>query len=205
MLLAIYSIVYTFRVWVFWPGPSSPVSVGSSALVCFPSWRGPGYEHQWWASSGPRALSYLLRLQQVLTCLLGLEKTPFPLLVEWQQLVQGSWCSLCLWCVKASLCAKCSQDGLARLLIQLRAVLCECRADWAQQAVVAGQGLGACPARWGGARLISRRRCYFPGPPALETRLNTSCTGSWVTGGCHAALSPEERREAHCNQPKSTP
>ena len=109
MLLAIYSIVYIFRVWVFWPGPSSPVSVGSSALVCFPSWRGPGYEHQWWASSGPRALSYLLRLQQVLTCLLGLEKTPFPLLVEWQQLVQGSWCSLCLWCVKASLCAKCSQ------------------------------------------------------------------------------------------------
>lgn len=68
MLLAIYSIMYTFRVWVFWPGPSSPISVGSSALVCFPSWCGPGYEHQWWAPSSPQALSHLLRLQQVLTC-----------------------------------------------------------------------------------------------------------------------------------------
>lgn len=53
---------------------------------------------------------------------------------------------LSLVCEGQSVC-QVQPNAVARLLIQLRAALCECRADWAQQAIVAGQGLGACPAR----------------------------------------------------------
>ena len=79
--------MYTFRIWIFWPGPSSPISVGSCTLVWFPSRSGPGV-------SSFRSLGTQLSTKAPASAHLppwGWKRRPPSLFVEWQQLAQGSW------------------------------------------------------------------------------------------------------------------